>query len=179
MTATAKGSKMAHLKPALDGLKVLLERQDAILREILSLFAHEKNALANFLLEAINDCNKKKDTLALKMKMLDEARQIAIEKFASAAGVKSEGLSVAQIGAIAGAPYSRQLARLASSLRDKIEGARLMKQENERLIKFSAHSIRASIYLLTQMTSPSAVYDSGGKVNPPAGDYGLFFSRRS
>lgn len=170
---------MVKLRAALEKLKAILEEDDVILSEMLILFAQEKDALKDFSLEAFDECKKRKETLALKAKMLDEARQGAIEKLAKAAGVESKKLTISLIEEMAGESYGGALAKLAASLRDKVEKAKLLNMENERLMKFSTESIKSTIYLLTQVTSPAPVYDSGGKVRYRAGDHGLIFARRS
>jgi len=150
---------------AFDSLIQNLTQEVELLRSLREALEREKEILLRSDVRELTDHNGKKETLVLKIRMLDEIRRNALRKLAREWGER-EDAPLAVLASHADPSRREALlacreaaASLAASVRDRNEA-------NREMIGLSLRHVQGAIDFLGEMMNPHKTYGQSGKWKP-------------
>jgi len=146
----------------------LLEEEIALYRGLLLVLQKEKRAVVYSNLNELNESGKEKESLILKIRILEEQRLRFLEKLADSRGYPSQDFTLIQLSQLAEEPYSTRFKNCHSKFLALIQSIREINQINKALLMHSQELVRGSLALLNNFMASSPVYHRTGKIQ--AGD---------
>ncbi|MBW1700769.1 MAG: flagellar protein FlgN [Deltaproteobacteria bacterium] len=148
----------------LNKLLGLLEEETGFYRSLLSVLQKEKKAVVDSKLDELNEAGKEKESLLLKIRILEEERLRIQERLADSLGYEPQGLTLTKLSQLVGEPYSTRLKVCYSNLLTLIPGIREINHSNKSLLTHSLELVRGSLALLNNFVASNAVYYRTGKM---------------
>jgi flagellar biosynthesis/type III secretory pathway chaperone len=168
---------MDKIRPLLDDLQTILLNEMDLYRELLSILKKEKDVIIELSVDEIMKCIKEKETLGLKLRMLEESRITIIKSLSDRLNIQEEDIKLSRLSEIVDEPYSSQFKRYSSDIRALIKDINEINRYNKEFIEHSLTSIRGSLALLNQLISPNLTYLQTGELE--CGEYnGKVFSAK-
>jgi flagellar biosynthesis/type III secretory pathway chaperone len=143
----------------------LLEQQTELYRMLLSVIDDEKNAVIAANLDKLNEAGKSKENLLLKLRILEEQRKHVLDELARHLKQPMETLTLAKLSELVGPPHAHRLADCRSMLLELIGKIRQANADNRDLFAHSLNLVRASVNLISSLTSSSPVYFRTGNIH--------------
>ncbi|MDY6971866.1 MAG: flagellar protein FlgN [Thermodesulfobacteriota bacterium] len=141
----------------------LLEGETGVYRSLLLVLQKEKTAVVEAKLKDLNEASKEKESLVLKIRILEEQRTRSLERLADSLGCPSFGLTLSKISQLVEEPYSTRLRKCQSNLTALIQSIREVNQSNRSLLTHSLELVRSSLTLLDNLMAYNPVYYRTGK----------------
>ncbi len=123
----------------------LLVQKLALYKEFVLLLQKEWEVVAEYSLSSLEDIVKKKETLVLKMQMLEENRTRVIAGLAPLLGIPEEELTLKKLIESNDHPDNKLLSRYRKELKEEIEHVARWNEKNMNLINHSSTSLKKSI----------------------------------
>ncbi len=165
-----RGNMHTHLpnennkkKSILDALLHVLREEVSLYRSLADLLAQEQQALIRADTEAIEEAGKKKETLTLKVRLLEESRLSLVEKLESVESLGSDP-TLSRIIAMAEGPEAAALRECQSELRTLYDTTSNLVRMNQRLVGSSLQFLRGSLAILGHLSDGPSVYQRDGAV---------------
>ena len=149
---------------AYDNFLDLLDGEAALYRALLSVLEEEKNAIIGLNLGELGETGKKKEKLLLKIRTMEEQREIIIKDLAESLGCPPHDLTISKLAEFSEAPYSVRFKRLCSDLLPLAKTIRDVNDGNKALLRHSVALVRSSFAFLNNLITANAVYHSSGKM---------------
>jgi flagellar biosynthesis/type III secretory pathway chaperone len=163
-----------------DALIELLGQEDAIYRELADLLDEEQAAMIAMAADRLGEIVARKETLALRVKALDESRKVLARRLGEALGLASNELTVTLLCRRAEPETGRRLAEAAGRLRASLERCQRLNDANGRAARRGMELVGGAIqYLIEQANPGGRVYQPPRKAAPPATGRGGFISQRA
>jgi flagellar biosynthesis/type III secretory pathway chaperone len=147
----------------LENLNNILREEVDLYRELLDILQHEKQCMMDLSLDSIHECNNRKETLILKLKVMEESRIELIQDISEGQGYKTP-MTLGQIIQVAPNGFKRPLETCRSNLLSLLNGVREVIQINAILAERSIHYTRESLSFLNRLTYTMPVYLSSGRM---------------
>lgn len=141
----------------------LLKQEMEQYRKLLDLLHKERDAMIRLSLEEIERCYKLKETIILKLRIMEESRLALIDKVANHLNISRDGITLLTISKIVDAPFSGEFKRCCKSLSSLIHDIAEMNQKNKAFIEDSLDCINDHLTLLNDLINPNPVYLPSGK----------------
>ncbi|NOY52380.1 MAG: flagellar protein FlgN [Deltaproteobacteria bacterium] len=151
--------KMETFEALLD----VLQEEVRIYRSLIDLLQEEQKGLILADLEVIEEVEKKKETVYLKSKLLEESRQTLVEKICSLCGIPGEDPPLSRIIQASGGRCSVPLSACQGELRELLTTVQNLVKMNEGLVGTSLDFIRGSLSIF-QHPSGQPVYSPDGQI---------------
>jgi flagellar biosynthesis/type III secretory pathway chaperone len=149
---------------AYDDFLDLLDGEATLYRALLSLLEKEKNAIIGSNLGELGKTGREKEKLLLKIRIIEEQREIMTKDLAESLGCSLHDLTVTKMAELVEAPYSVRFKRLCSDLLPLAKTIRDVNDGNKALIRHSVELIRGSFAFLNNLVSADAVYHRSGRM---------------
>jgi flagellar biosynthesis/type III secretory pathway chaperone len=161
-------------------MNILLDSLSEILKEIvenysllLNVFQRERRFIIENSLSGIHDCIKQKETVILKLKMLEDSRVAITDKltdlFKASLVTRHSSLvtpiTLSYLSDSTAEPYSSTFKNYRSMLLSLVQSIRDLNRENKNFIEISMDTIRESFKFLNDATNPRPTYLSSGAVH--------------
>lgn len=168
-------------------MNTLLDNLSEVLKEIvegysvlIDLLQRERRFIVENSLNELNDCIKQKETMILKLKMLEDSRVAITDKLAdlfkssdpSAGWVPRNRqssivnpLTLSYISDSTVEPYSSIFKNYRSKLLSLTQTIRDVNRENKNFIEVSMDTLKESFKFLNDMANPRPIYLSSGVVH--------------
>ncbi|MBI3814362.1 MAG: flagellar protein FlgN [Nitrospinae bacterium] len=153
-------------------MNTLLDSLSEILKEIvenysllLDIFQRERRFIIENSLHKLHDCIKQKETMVLKIKMLEDSRLSITDKLSDLFHVKSGDMTLSYLSDSTSEPYSSVFKNYRSKLLSLVQSIRDVNRENKNFIEMSMDTIRESFKFLNDATNPRPTYLSSGAVH--------------
>jgi len=143
----------------------LLKQEMEQYRKLLDLLKRERNAMIRLSLEEIEGCYKLKETIILKLRIMEESRLVLIDKIAGHLKISKEGITLLKISDIVKSPFSEEFKRCRKNLSCLIHDIAQMNRKNKVFIEDSLECINGHLTLLNDLINPNPVYLPSGKFN--------------
>lgn len=117
--------------------------------------------------EELEESNKSKATLLLKIKAVEEARQKLVSRIAQEKGIQEERVRITDICKTCTDEESKTLLALRERLQTVIQAIRVIQDDAQMLVKSSLRWIDGSMNNLKHLLDPSGVYNKQGVVGRP------------
>ncbi len=153
----------------IDALLDVLREEVSLYRSLAELLAQEQQGLIRADTDAIEEAGKKKETLTLKVRLLEESRLSLVEKLSAVASLGSDP-TLSRIIAIAGPSKAAALRECQSELRMLYDTTSNLVRLNQRLVGSSLQFLRGSLAILGHLSDGPSIYQRDGAVaGPPDG----------
>jgi flagellar biosynthesis/type III secretory pathway chaperone len=142
----------------------LLEEETELYRSLLSILQKEKKAVVASQLDELNEAGKEKESLILKIRILEEQRLRVQRRLADSFRYDPQELTLTKLSQLVGEPYSIRLKICYSNLLTLIPSIREINHSNKSLLTHSLELVRGSLTLLNNFVAPNAVYHRSGEM---------------
>jgi flagellar biosynthesis/type III secretory pathway chaperone len=115
---------------SLESLIDLLKQEWAIYDEMAVLLDGEREALLAMAAGRLGEIVARKDTLALRIKALDESRKLLARRLAASCGLRTDQVTVTKLSQLAPPEGARRLIRAGKALRQIVEQCQDLNQFN-------------------------------------------------
>lgn len=133
----------------------LLEQEQAIYEELARLLEDEREALVKVAADRLGEIVARKETLALRIKALDESRKLLACRMGKACGYANEQVTVSALCEKAPPEVSGRLRKVAHSLRHVVEHCRELNQYNDRATRRGLDVISGVVKHLIDQADPA------------------------
>ena len=159
---------MEHL---LKKLLRLLEHATELYQSLFAVVQQEKEAVVSLNLQHLNQACKAKESLLLKLRILEEQREQLMDKLASDLGCSPQEISLTQLSQWVEEPYAGLFRERSTDLLALIQKLQKSNRQNKSLLSHSLELIKGSYNLLNNAMADSPVYYRRGDVqkNRPTG----------
>jgi len=149
---------------AYDNLLDQLDGEAALYRVLLSVLQGEKDAIIGSNLGELGKIGKEKEELLLKIRIIEEQRQVMIKDVAKSLGSSPHDLTVTKLAELVEKPYSDRFKSLCADLLPLAKTIRDVNDGNKALIRHSVELIRSSFAFLNNLIAADAVYYRSGRM---------------
>jgi flagellar biosynthesis/type III secretory pathway chaperone len=124
-------------------------------------------------MEELEECNKSKEAMVLKVKGLERIREKASREMAIVVGVNPETARLLEIASKLLDPQSSKLRSIHSTLDLLIRRIKELNDANEVLVKSSLKAVTGALGAIRQTLQPKSTYAASGEVkkNEVAGHF--------
>jgi len=157
----------------LSDLVQLLEEEAVLHQELLSIVTKEREILRSFAVEELYENNKAKETLILKIRLMEQGRQNLIAKLAQG---EDRPLTLIQVAELTPEPWKTRFLELRSKLVALMEEVMSMNSRNRFLIQYTQNNLNHLYSLITFYGGKESTYNEGGRTAHGA-DNGLLISQ--
>ena len=149
-------------------LRAILMREIELHKHLLSLLHKEKVCLIDLSTEEIVENTKKKETCALKIKMLEESRLSLIKRLSPHFAIPFQELTLSKLVSLLEEPHRSNLDEVRSTLLSLIKSIEELNQHNCMVVKDALHYCQRSLDFLYSATVANPTYVDSGKIKDPA-----------
>jgi hypothetical protein len=149
---------------AYDDFLNLLDGEAALYRALLSVLEEEKIAIIGSNLGELGKTGKKKEKLLLKIRTIEEQRQIMIKNLAQSLRCSHHDLTITKLAELVETPYSIRFKGLCSDLLPLAKTIRDVNDGNKALLRHSVALVRSSFAFLNNLITANAVYHRSGRM---------------
>ncbi len=150
----------------INALLEVLREEVSLYRSLAELLAQEQQGLIRADTDAIEETGKKKETLTLKVRLLEESRLSLVEKLNSLASLGTDP-TLSAIIAIADHSAAAALRECQSELRVLYDTTSNLVRMNQRLVGSSLQFLRGSLAILGHLSDGPSVYQRNGAMGGP------------
>lgn len=151
------------MNPLFFDLLNLMKEETGQHKELLDLLYRENRAMKNLSLEEMSKCSKLKETIVLKLRMMEELRLSLVEKIADYLEISKDEITLLKIARVVKTPLADEFRRCHQVLSSLVQDIREMNKKNKMFIEHSLESINGYLGLLNNLINPNPVYLSTGK----------------
>ena len=145
-------------------LKNIINQEIHILNRLLAKVREEKAAIMEGNPDLLLETGKSKETLALEMKVLEQARASLVEKMARAVNLDHRELTLTRIAELAPPEFKAAFRSMHQTMQEQVKQLEGMQEGNAMLIRHSLEHIQRSISLITSAVSANPTYTEGGRI---------------
>jgi len=151
-----------------EALLEVLQEEVQIYRSLIDLLQEEQKGLIQADLEVIEEVEKKKETVYLKIKLLEESRQPLVAKICAFCGITEEDPPLSRMIQASGGHCTVALTACRGELRELLMTVQNLVKMNEGLVGTSLEFLRGSLTIL-QHPSFQPVYSPDGQIETMQG----------
>jgi flagellar biosynthesis/type III secretory pathway chaperone len=151
-----------------DDLGLVIRQEVEQYRRLLALLRREKGLILKGQLQPLLDLVKQKETLAVELKVLAEARETLLSRVAARVGLDASELHFGRLGALAPATHAALFAELRDEFRRLVRQLAVANERNGLLLESSLDYIRGSLQLFTTLADRNPVYLDSGRLAAPS-----------
>ena len=138
------------MEPLYNQLIELLEQETFLYRDLLAILRDETDRLVANDAMGLLKVTRRKDTIALRIRSLEESRYLLMEKFGAALGRPGDGLTVSDLCAVAPEALRDRLCPVRDTARAVVEKATALNTRNGRLAESSMRLLHGAMETLHQ-----------------------------
>lgn len=146
----------------------LLEGEIDLYGSLLLALQKEKRAVVDSNLDELIETNREKESLFLKIRILEEQRLTILEKLAENLGQLAQNLTLTKLSQLVEEPQSTQLADCHSRFLSLTQSIHEVNLSNKALLNHSLDLVRSSLALLSDLMPSNPVYYKSGKMQAGA-----------
>lgn len=160
---------MIHEAVPFDDLISLLLEEAAIYRQMSALLAEEREALLSMAASDLAEICARKETLALRVKALDESRKLLSDRLGRRFGIAPADLTVSTLCRLAPKPVAERLDAARKELRELALECKNLNEANSRAARRGVDLITSAVeFLLADPDPAGRVYQKKGGYGAPA-----------
>jgi flagellar biosynthesis/type III secretory pathway chaperone len=146
-------------------LTLLLSQEALEYRKFLELLTAEEAAVLQGKTETVQELTKQKETLALELKVLEEARTTLMGRLGMLFGQPSESLTLSVLIDIGPEQYRPALIELRQELQDSMAKLNEVNRRNGFLLERALAHIRGALSLITTLVTQPPTYEPTGRLH--------------
>lgn len=145
-----------------EALIKLLQQEQVIYEELAQLLEIERQALLSMEADQVGQIVSRKQTLALRVKTLDESRKMLSRRLGTLCGLRFEQVTTTQLAKCAPAGVGERLRRAARDLRGVVEHCQQVNKYNDGAARKAVDLLGGAIEYMIQQADPvGQVYTPG------------------
>lgn len=152
------------MEELLDKFLGLLTGETELYRSLLRVLQEEKKALVDSALKGLHETGREKESLILKIRILEEERVKLLNKIAASLGCPSSQLTLKELAQRVKEPFATRLTTCASTLLALLQSIQELNHTNKALLLHSLELVRGSMTLLNNVMTAHPVYFRTGKM---------------
>ncbi len=159
-------------KKLISQLIKILEQNADLYDQLAEKSDRERDVIQSGSLEALNEIIKAKETIVLKLKMLEEARHSLVEKIGAQINMPSLEITLSYLAQVGpNGAHREKLLAVGERLADAANRNKNHNDFNSRLINKAMGSALGSLQFINRFIGPGETYSSGKIINNaiPAG----------
>lgn len=149
----------------LQDLITLLSQESSEYKKLLDFLAAEESAVLQGKTETVQAITKQKETLALELRVLEEARAALMGRLAALFEEPVESLTLTRLVEEAPVEYAPALKALQSELSDLMTRLSEANRRNGFLLERALAHIRGALSLLTTLVTQPPTYEPSGRLH--------------
>lgn len=165
MTIDQFADKTIYMNTLLDNLSEVLEEIVEGYSALVDLLQRERRFIIENSLNELHDCIKQKETMILKLKMLEDSRISLTVRLAGFFEAETKDITLSYISDSTVEPYSSIFKNYRSKLLSLTQTIRDVNRENKNFIEVSMDTLKESFKFLNDMANPRPIYLSSGVVH--------------
>lgn len=147
-----------------DALIKLLGQEREIYGELADLLDQERDALLAMRTARLGEIVSRKETLALRLKALDESRRVLARRLAGTFGLDPDQLSLSDLSRHAPPPHDRRLSAAGRALRETVLRCKSINEHNSRAARRGLELVGTAVKHMIDTGDPAGkVYESPRK----------------
>lgn len=150
-----------------ENLANVLSDEIALYEKYRDQLKNDQTLMTSLKIEELEESNKAKATLLLKIQTLDQARHQLVTQIAKERGLAEEKVRVRDICEKLSRDESQMIMNLRSRLISTIESIRSIQEEAQVFVQSSLTWMDGSMRQLRNLLSPAGVYNAQGRVGKP------------
>jgi flagellar biosynthesis/type III secretory pathway chaperone len=162
--APSPRERAVTMEELLEKLLGVLTGETELYRGLLQLLQEEKKAVVCAELKGLNETGKEKESLILKIRILEEERVKLLKKIAAAVGSPSPSLTLNELARSVKEPFTTRLTECSSTLLALLQSIQELNHTNKALLLHSLELVRGSMTLLNNVMAAHPVYFRTGKM---------------
>lgn len=148
----------------LDNLTDILNEMVENYSLLLRIIQRERQFIIENSLYELYDCIKQKETIILKLRMLEDLRVSVIGRVSVFFNTKDKDITLSYLSDSTPEPYSSIFKGYRSQLLSFIQSIQEINRENKNFIELSMDTMKESFQFLNDITNPRPTYISSGVV---------------
>ncbi len=152
----------------LSELVTILNREIELHKELLSCIQQDRCLLIDLRVDDLFENSKRKETLIVKIKMLEESRVSLVEQLSPHYEFSHQPLTLSDLVSAVEEPYRSALNTSRSTLHALIKSIQEVNQGNTLIAKDSIFYFNRSLDFLNQAFSVNPTYLHSGRIKDPA-----------
>lgn len=143
----------------------IMKEETSVYHQLIEILRKEKKYLTGLILEGIHTSANEKKVLALKVKSLEEGREVILSNLSSLTGVKKDLLSISFVSSLTDEPLSSELLDFKEILLSLITEVDFLNRQNGVLLANSSRMVGDSMEFLKQYLcgKSKTSYKPGGR----------------
>jgi flagellar biosynthesis/type III secretory pathway chaperone len=143
--------------------KVLLSELE-MYEQFAAYVRNDTELMSKLQIDQLEQSNKAKNTLLLKIQTLDQARQNLVRQIATQLQIPEDKVRIAEICKVVGGHSSKRLSQIRERLHSTIENLKEVQGQTSLLANASLGWINGSLTALKGLLTPVGTYNFQGKV---------------
>jgi len=152
----------------LSELITILNREIELHKELLSCIQQDRCLIIDLRVDDLFENIKRKETLIVKIKMLEESRISLVEQLSPHFEIPHQPLTLSDLVSVIEEPYRSALNTSRSTLRALIKSIQEVNQGNTLIVKDSIFYFNRSLDFLNHAFSANPTYLQSGRIKDPA-----------
>jgi flagellar biosynthesis/type III secretory pathway chaperone len=140
----------------------LVEEQTSFYGALLLSLQREKHAVVHSRLDDLSESSKEKESIILKIRILEEQRVTLLKKLAHSLGCPSEEVTLTQLSKMVKEPHATRLRKCSSNLSALIQSIQEINETNRSLLAHSIEVVRGSLTLMHNLMTSNPTYQRTG-----------------
>ncbi|MDY6986467.1 MAG: flagellar protein FlgN [Thermodesulfobacteriota bacterium] len=144
----------------------LLDDEIGLYGTLLLILQKEKRAVVGSNLKDLNESSKEKESLFLKVRILEEQRLTLLERLAQELEQEAQSLTLTKLSQLVAEPYATGIRNRQSSFLSLAQSIQEINLTNKALLDHSLDLVRGSLSLLNDLMPACPFYYRTGKMQP-------------
>ena len=149
---------------AFKNLDQVLEDEIKVYRALLDVVRREKEILISTKVDELNDSNRAKDAIILKLRGLERLREKASRELAVIVGANAESPRLLEMAQKIDSPYNTRLQSVHQTLELLVKRIRDFNVGNDVLVQSALKTINGAMMAIRDTVQPKATYGQSGEV---------------
>jgi len=168
LTVPVSSKKVESMNTLLSELIDILNREIELHKELLSCIQQDRCLLVDLRVDDIFENIKKKETLSVKIKMLEESRVSLVEQLSPHYGISQQPPTLSDLASAAEEPHRSALNNSRSTLLALLNSIQEINQGNSLIVKDSLFYCNRSLDFLNHSFSANPTYLNSGRIKDAA-----------
>ena len=141
-----------------------LKQESKLYQSMLGVIEKEGNAAVRSELNSLINAKEEKESILVKLRLLEEQRIDVVRKIAEAFGYPQRDVTLTAISQLVDEPLAAQLKKAGADLSSLLNTLIEANNRNKQLFEHSLELVRGSFNLLSNLTRSDTVYYSSGNI---------------
>lgn len=128
----------------------------------------DQDLMTKLKIDELEQNNKMKNTLLLKLQAMDQARQALVRQIAAHYNISEEVVTIRDICRVLSTDGGERLMALRERLQQIIQSLKLLQEQTHTLASASLQWVNGSMLTLKKLLTPNSTYNIQGQVDHPS-----------